>query len=79
MGRSPPPQSVNGHEGKLVMTEREKPADEAEDDVQRKFREALDRKNAKAGESHGEQGRGRGVGPSSNDKTKRQFRRKSGG
>lgn len=61
------------------MTEHEKPPAHAEDDVARKFREALDRKNAKAGDSHGEQGKGRGVGPSSNDKTKRQFRRKSGG
>jgi adenylosuccinate synthase len=52
----------------------------AGDEVSRKFREALERKNAKSGDAHGAQGAtGRGVGPASNDKTKRTFRRKSGG
>lgn len=49
------------------------------DDVQRRFREALERKKAGAGGSHGSQrSASRAVGPASNDKTKRQFRRKSG-
>ena len=52
----------------------------AEDEVHRKFREALERKQARAGDPHQSQGpAGKGVGPSSNDKHQRQFRRKSGG
>jgi len=52
----------------------------AEDEVHRKFREALERKQAKSSDAQGGQaGSGRSIGPSSNDKTKRQFRRKSGG
>ena len=50
---------------------------EHEDDVQRKFREALERKKAQHHDSHGGS-RGKGVGPASNDKVTRQFRRKSG-
>lgn len=52
----------------------------AQDDTQRKFREALERKQAKnrAGQGEDHLG-GRGVGASNNDKTTRQFRRKSGG
>jgi hypothetical protein len=51
-----------------------------EDEVHRRFREALERKQAKSGQAHGgKSGSGRSIGPSSNDKTKRQFRRKSGG
>ena len=65
----------------------EKPAaaagkDEDEDEVHRKFREALERKSGAARGATGGQGpRGgsSGVGPASNDKQKRQFRRKSGG
>jgi hypothetical protein len=54
--------------------------DKSEDDTQRMFREALERKNAKARKAHGEDHRGnQGVGMSNNDKSKRQFRRKSGG
>jgi hypothetical protein len=53
---------------------------EAEDETHRKFREALERKQAKDRKAHGEDHLGgRGVGTSTNDKTKRQFRRKSGG
>jgi hypothetical protein len=56
-----------------------KPAN-AEDDTQRKMREALERKKAKDKAAHGEDHLGgRALGLSTNDKTKRQFRRKSGG
>lgn len=56
-----------------------KPAN-AEDETQRKFREALERKQAKDKAGHGEEHLGgRPIGLSTNDKTKRQFRRKSGG
>ncbi len=51
-----------------------------ENDTQRKFREALERKRAKGraaqGEPHLSQ---RGIGSSNNDKSTRRFRRKSGG
>lgn len=63
-----------------MSDEGERPRD-AEDEAHRKFREALERKQAKSGGVQGAQhpsGRG-GLGPASNDKTKRQFRRKSGG
>ena len=58
-----------------------KPA-KPEDEVQRKFREALERKTsaAKANDAtRGQQAGSSGVGPATNDKQKRQFRRKSGG
>jgi uncharacterized protein DUF5302 len=52
----------------------------AEDETQRRFREALERKKAKDKAAHGEEHLGgRNIGLSTNDKTKRQFRRKSGG
>jgi hypothetical protein len=51
-----------------------------EDETQRKFREALERKKARDKAAHGEDHLGgRALGLSTNDKTKRQFRRKSGG
>jgi hypothetical protein len=57
----------------------EQPAS-SEDDLHRKFREALQRKQAKGNTAHGSsQSAGKGVGPASNDKHQRQFRRKSGG
>jgi uncharacterized protein DUF5302 len=57
-----------------------KPAAKAENDVQRRMREALAAKQARDKKAHGEDHLGgHGVGPSSNDVTKRQFRRKSGG
>jgi hypothetical protein len=50
-----------------------------EDETQRKFREALERKQARNKQAHGENHLGgRGVGAASNDKHVRQFRRKSG-
>jgi hypothetical protein len=64
------------------MSEGTKKPAKTEDEVQRKFREALERKTsaAKANDSgRGKQGGGSGVGPAVNDKQKRQFRRKSGG
>jgi hypothetical protein len=55
-----------------------KPA-KAETDVQRRMREALEAKQAKNKAAHGEDHLGgRSVGPSTNDKHQRQFRRKSG-
>ena len=49
-------------------------------DVQRRMREALEAKQAKQRKAHGEDHLGgRSVGPSTNDKQRRQFRRKSGG
>jgi len=55
---------------------------EPEDEVHRKFREALERKtDAARGKDApgGARGGSSGVGPATNDKQKRQFRRKSGG
>lgn len=49
-------------------------------DVQRRMREALEAKQARSRSAQGEDHLGgHGVGASSNDVTKRQFRRKSGG
>ena len=51
-----------------------------ENDVQRRMREALEAKKARAQAAHGEDHlSGHGVGGSTNDVTKRQFRRKAGG
>lgn len=56
------------------------PQDPAEDETHRRFREALERKQARDKAAHGEDHLGaRGVGTSNNDKSKRQFRRKAGG
>jgi Family of unknown function (DUF5302) len=52
--------------------------DTAEDDLHRKFREALERKKAEHHDAHGAATQGKGVGPAFNDKRQRQFRRKSG-
>jgi len=60
----------------------EKPADNKvpEDDVRRRFREALDRKNNKPAEAHdGIEGGGKSSGATANEKSQRMFRRKSGG
>lgn len=54
-------------------------APKGENDVQKRMREALEAKQAKAKAAHGEDHKGgHGVGPAHNDKTQRQFRRKSG-
>jgi hypothetical protein len=54
--------------------------EESEDEIRRKFREALNRKKAKGDAApRGHLSAGQGVGPASNDKSQRQFRRKSGG
>ena len=51
----------------------------AENDVQRRMREALEAKQARDRAAHGEDHLGgRNVGPATNDKKQRQFRRKSG-
>ena len=52
----------------------------AETDVQRRMREALEAKQSRNRAAQGEEHLGgRSVGPSTNDKHQRQFRRKSGG
>ena len=50
----------------------------AQDDLQKKFREALAKKNANHESHPGTGPRHEGVGEAHNDKQKRQFRRKSG-
>jgi len=56
-----------------------KSAPKTESDVQKRMREALEAKQARAKAAHGEEHKGaHGVGPAHNDKTQRQFRRKSG-
>lgn len=61
------------------MAEKKK-TEKAENDVQRRMREALDAKAAKQRKAQGEDHLGGlNVGPSTNDKHQRQFRRKSGG
>jgi hypothetical protein len=55
------------------------PSAPAEDDVRRRFREALERKNASPGTHPGSQADGGNQMKSSNGKRKREFRRKSGG
>jgi hypothetical protein len=52
---------------------------EPEDDLHKKFREALERKNAQHDNHPGVGARREGVGDAQNDKRQRQFRRKSGG
>jgi hypothetical protein len=51
---------------------------EPADDLQKKFREALEKKNAGNHSHPGRGARGQGVGEAHNDKQQRQFRRKSG-
>lgn len=54
-------------------------APKGESDVQKKMREALEAKQARSKAAQGEDHKGgHGVGPANNDKTQRQFRRKSG-
>lgn len=54
--------------------------DKDENPVQRRMREVLEAKLAKQKRAHGEDHLGgHGVGPATNDKHQRQFRRKSGG
>lgn len=54
--------------------------EKAENDVQKRMREALEAKQAKNKAAHGEDHlSGNGVGGSKSDVTKRQFRRKAGG
>jgi hypothetical protein len=62
------------------MSQRESTPEPEEDDLHRKFREALERKKAGATNRSGEDHRdGSGVRGSSNDRHRREFRRKSGG
>jgi Family of unknown function (DUF5302) len=57
----------------------QKKSAKSENDIQRRMREALEAKQARNKSSHGEDHlAGGGVGPSTNDVTKRQFRRKAG-
>ncbi len=66
------------------MTDPDPPQDDAEPDVQagndeqrRKFRAALERKNAHHSEMHADGDRNLGVRQARNDKQQREFRRKS--
>jgi uncharacterized protein DUF5302 len=52
---------------------------DAEDDLHRKFREALAKKNKQNDDHPGVSAKREGVGDARNDKHQRQFRRKSGG
>lgn len=64
----------------MSQVSEKKPASRTENDVQKKMRAALEAKVERNKKAHGEDHLGgHGVGPSSNDVTKRQFRRKSGG
>jgi hypothetical protein len=66
-----------GREGGAAMSGGKAP--KGESDVQKKMREALEAKQARSKAAHGEDHKGgHGVGPAHNDKTQRQFRRKSG-
>ena len=61
------------------MAERKK-SEKVENDVQRRMRDALETKQAKQKKAQGEDHLGGlNVGPATNDKHQRQFRRKSGG
>jgi adenylosuccinate synthase len=51
---------------------------EESEDLRERFRAALDRKKSARHDPHGDGTSARGVGPASNDKRQRQFRRKSG-
>ena len=65
--------------GQVRTVAAKKPA-KTENDVQRRMREALEAKQAKNKAAHGEDHlSGHGAPAASNDVTKRQFRRKSGG
>ena len=61
------------------MTGKPSKANSDEDDLHRKFREALEKKNAQHEAHPGVGPRSEGVGDAQNDKHQRQFRRKSGG
>ena len=56
----------------------DKPSEPAQDDLQKKCRDALAKKNAHHESHPGTGPRHEGVGEAHNDKQKRQFRRKSG-
>lgn len=59
------------------MAQTSEPADQ-EDEQHRLFREALERKKAAAHETPVKTARNKGVGEAHNDRTRREFRRKSG-
>ena len=62
------------------MTDETQEPAAGEDDVRRRFREALERKQGRSAtpQGGGGPGAGKGIGPASNEKRQRQFRRKSG-
>jgi Family of unknown function (DUF5302) len=66
-------------EAKPEPSEEQSPEQPPEDDVRRRFRAALERKNATPGSHPGSQADGGSHLKSSNGKRKREFRRKSGG
>jgi hypothetical protein len=71
--------TTTSNEGQVRTVAAKKPA-KTENDVQRRMREALEAKQARNKAAHGEDHlSGHGAPAASNDVTKRQFRRKSGG
>lgn len=64
----------------MTSVAEKKKTDKVENDVQRRMREVLEAKAAKQKKAQGEDHLGGlHVGPATNDKHQRQFRRKSGG
>jgi len=55
------------------------PAESTDDEMRRRYREALERKHGGGPGSAGGHSGPKAAAPTSNDKTKRTFRRKSGG
>ena len=63
-----------------VAEQKKKKTDKVDNDVQQRMKEALEAKQAKQKKAQGEDHLGGlNVGPATNDKHQRQFRRKSGG
>jgi len=61
------------------MATKKRPAASSEDEMRRRFQEALARKHGNHGQSGSPHEPGRAVVPQSNTKRQRTFRRKSGG
>jgi uncharacterized protein DUF5302 len=71
---------VPGHErGEVMMTDKKSKPTSSEDDLHRKFREALKRKKRSAHETpESEPGHSEGTGPATSDVQRKEFRRKTG-
>jgi hypothetical protein len=62
-----------------TVTETTATTDTADDDLRRRYREALERKRAGGSAAATGHGADRAAAPTSNDKVKRTFRRRAGG